>query len=275
MVAPIRIDMQYKRQWQHGRKEQAAPVPLEENAEAWDVTAECTAEATVQKPATPSFKGAARALKLLELLFLLLFLPIGPNVGYILVVLSTLNQQKKIAREMALTLSKTAIGTLLVPRIARKAVDLLVLNGALTFARFRLCAVLAATLSSTTMILLPAAILLVTDKRCLHYVFKPPAVVTNVPISYCYASDYSTGLCEEYATLQAGSTYTPSFNYDGEVCVSAVLSGYVPVYLGVVLLAATLPIGMETIFVPWLAPCCYQNAESSTVARTCLRFYEQ
>jgi len=66
----------------------------------------------------------------------------------------------------------------------------------------------------------------------------------------------------------AGSTYTPNFAYDGEVCVSAVLSVYGPVYLGVVLLAAALPAGVEISVVPWLAPWCYRNTESSTVART-------
>ena len=40
------------------------------------------------------------------------------------------------------------------------------------------------------------------------------------------------------------------------------------VFLGVVLLAAALPAGMETIIVPWLAPWCYRNAETSIVART-------
>jgi hypothetical protein len=156
--------------------------------------------------------------------------------------------------------------------VARKAVDLLVLNGALTFVRFRLRLVIATALSAISMILLPVSIVLVTDPRCFYYIIKPqPAVGTDVPYSYCSIADYA-GICTEYATSTVISTYTPSFAYDGESCVSAVLSVYGPVFLGVVLLAASLPAGMEIFTVPWLAPWCYRNAESSTAARTGLAF---
>lgn len=47
---------------------------------------------------------------------------------------------------------------------------------------------------------------------------------------------------------------------------------YGPVFLGVFLLSATLPAGIETFVVPWLAPWCFRNAVSSTVARVCLPF---
>ena len=247
---------------------------LEEGAEGWNFDAERVADATPQKPVASSFEPSFRAIKSAVLILVLVILTIGPNFGYVLVVLSsTLTQQQKVASEMAITLAKTAIGTLLVPRVARKAVDLLVFHGALTFVRFRLRITIAMALSATTMIGLPVSIVLMTDPRCLYYVFKPQlAVVTNVPILECIATDYSTGLCVEYANIVAESTYTPSFAYDGERCVSAVLAVYGPVYLGAVLLAATLPAGMETIFVPWLAPWCYRYAESSTVARACLAF---
>jgi hypothetical protein len=204
----------------------------------------------------------------------LLFLTIGPNIGYVLVALShQLTQEQKLASELAVTLAKTAIGTLLVPRVARTAVDLIILNGALTFVRFRLRVVIATALSAISMILLPVSIVLVKDPRCFYYIFEPqPAVGTDVPYLYCFTGDATTGICTEYATSTVISTYTPSFAYDGESCVSAVLSVYGPVFLGVVLLAAILPAGVEIFIVPWLAPWCYRNAESSTVARTGLGF---
>jgi len=115
----------------------------------------------------------------------------------------------------------------------------------------------------------------VTDKRCLYYVFKPqPAVHTVVPYSHCSTKDAITDTCIEYAIDTTISTYTPNFAYDGEVCVSAVISVYGPVFLGVVLLVATLPAGMEIFVVPWLAPWCYRNAESSTTAHTGLKFLQ-
>jgi hypothetical protein len=117
-------------------------------------------------------------------------------------------------------------------------------------------------------------IVLVTDPRCLYYMFKPQTPVeTEVPYSYCDMYD-SESRCVLYGTDVATSTYTHSFVYDGEECVSAVLSVYGPVFLGAVLLAATLPAGLEMSVVPWLAPWCHRNAESSTVARAslaCLR----
>jgi len=250
------------------------PNLVEEDAEAWDFDAERMAEAAPQKPTSSLFDGIAQLQKVVMLLLMLVILTIGPNVGYVLVVLSTkLTQQQKLASEMAITLAKTAIGTLLVPTVARKAVDLLVLNGALTFVRFRLRLVIATALSAMTMVVLPVLIVLATDDRCLYYKLKPKtALDTDLPISYCSATDPLTNFCVEYATLIVTSTYKPSFYYDGEVCISAVLSVYAPVFLGVVLLVATLPAGMETIIIPWLAPWCYRNAESSTVARTGLAF---
>jgi len=202
------------------------------------------------------------------------FLTLGRNIGYVLVVLSSeLALKQKIASEMAVTLAKTAIGTLLVPRVARKAVDLLVLDYALTYLRFRLRMAIATALSATTMVVLPVMIVLVTDKRCLYHTIKPqPAVHTNVPISYYAVFESLTGRCLEYANIPATSTYTPNFAYNGEVCFSAVLSVYGPIFLGMVLLAATLPASMETIIVPWLAPRCYRNAESSVMARAGLLF---
>ena len=248
--------------------------PPKEDAEAWDFDAERMAEAAPQKPAASCFILSVQALRLVMLILGLLILTVGPNVGYVLVALSSrLTQEQKVASEMAITFAKTAIGTLLIPRVARKAVDLIILNGALTFIRFRLRLAIATALSTITMIVLPVSIVLVTDARCFYYKFKPqPAVDTNVPYSYCYLTDTTTGICLEYATETVISTYTPSFAYDGEVCVSAVISVYGPVFLGVVLLVAALPAGMEIFIVPWLAPWCFWNAESSSVARTGLAF---
>jgi Leucine-rich repeat (LRR) protein len=249
--------------------------PLEEGAEAWNFDAERIAEASPQKSAASTLEAIVRALKLVVLILALVILTIGPNVGYVLVVLSSqLTQQQKVVSEMALIVAKTAIGMLVVPRVARNAVDLLVLNGALTFVRFCLRMTIAAALSAMTIILLPVLIVYMTDKRCLYYDFRPqPAVDTAVPISTCEYFDVTSGLCVQYATSSVISTYKPVFTHDSSgVCVSAVISVYGPVYLGVVLLAATIPAGMETIIVPWLAPRCYRNNESSTVARAGLTF---
>ena len=249
--------------------------PLEEDAEPWNFDAERFAEAIPQKPAESYFEARIRVLKLVALIMTPVIITVGPNVGYVLIVLSELALQQKVASEMAITFAKTAIGTLLVPKVAKLTVDLLVLNGALTFVRFRLRMVIATALSSVTMIVLPVLIVLVTDKRCLYYVFKPqPAINTIVPYSHCSLKDPTTDTCLEYATDTTISTYTPSFAYDGEVCVSAVISLYGPVFLGKVLLAATLPAGMETFVVPSLAPWCYRNSETSTVARMSLAFLE-
>jgi len=241
---------------------------FEEDDEAWESNAERIAESIPRKPTD----AISRALKLLLLTITLVILSIGPNVGYVWVALSQLTLEQKVASEMAVTLAKTGIGTLLVPKVARKAVDLVVLNGALTFVRFRLRMAIATALSAVTMIVLPVMIVLVTDKRCLYYVFyTKPAVHTDVPVLTCLNAA-SNGHCYEYDSNAVTSTYMPSFAYDGEVCVSAVLSVYGSVFLGVVLLSATLPAGMEILIVPWLAPWCYRNTESSTVARMGLAF---
>ena len=241
-----------------------------------DYDAERMAEAIPRKPDAPSFEVIIRALKLVALILALVILTVGPNIGYVLIVLSQLTLQQKAASGMAVTLAKTAIGTLLVPRVARKAVNLLVLNGALTFVRFRLRLAIATALSAITMVSVPVMIVLVTDSRCFYYMLKPqPAVGTDVLYSYCDAADVVGGIstvCVNYATSTAVSTFTPSFAYDSEVCVSAILSVYGPVFLGVVLLAAALPAGMETFVVPWLAPWCYRKAETFTVAHVGLAF---
>jgi Leucine-rich repeat (LRR) protein len=248
--------------------------PLEEDAEAWGYEAERIAEASTQKPPTSSaIEAIVRALKLVVLILALVILTIGPNVGYILVVLSSqLTQQQKVASEMAVIVAKTAIVQVLVPRVALKAVDLLVLNGALTFVRFRLRLTIAAALSAMSMIVLPMMTQFLSDPRCLYYIFDPqPAVDTAVPISTC-ALSFDKSFCIKYATSSAISTFKPRFTHDSGVCMSAILSVYAPVFLGVVLLAATVPAGMETIIVPWLAPWCYRNAKSSTAARAGLAF---
>ena len=245
---------------------------VEDETDAWDFDAERNAEAIPLKASTSYFDGITRALKLATLLLTLTILTIGPNFGYVLVVISDLTLEQKVASEMAVTLAKTTIATLLVPRVARNAVDLIVLNGALAYVRFRLRMVIGTALSALTMIVLPVTIVLLTDKRCLYHAFKSqPAVDTDVPVLYCSLTGDWTGNCVDYSTYLATSTYTPSFAYDGEVCVSAVLSMYGPVFLGAVLLAATLPAGLEVGIVPLLAPWCYRNAESSSLARACLR----
>jgi hypothetical protein len=189
-----------------------ALYPIESEAEAWDFDAERKkAEATHQKPAESSSKAMVRVLKLAVLILALVFFTVGLNVGYVLVVLSNLTHQQKLASEMAVTLAKTAIGTLLVPRVERKAVDLLVLNHALTFVRFRLRMGIATVLSATTMVLFPVSIVLVTDNRCLYYAFKPQAAVdTDVPILTCLVSAEATGQCDVYGTSEVSSTFTPS-----------------------------------------------------------------
>jgi len=247
---------------------------LEENAEAWAYDAERMAEATPQKPAAfSSFVTCVQLLKMTVFFCAVIVLTVGPNFGYVIIVLSELTQQQKVASEVAIILAKTAIGTLLVPKVARKAVDKLVLNGALTFVRFRLRMAVATALSALTMIVIPISIVLVTDKRCLYYTIRPqPAVDSPVPISYCVYYESSTGLCSEYATVSFTSTYLPRFSYHGEECVSAVLSVYGPVFLGAVFLSAALPAGIETFVVPWLAPWCYRNVETSEMARTGLAF---
>ena len=246
---------------------------LEEDAEAWDFDAERKAESPPQKPNGSLLEALVRVFKLLVLMMTLVILTIGPNVGYVLVTLSELALKQKIASEMAVTIVKTTIWTLLVPVVARKAVDLIVLNSALTFVRFRLRMAITTALSAMTVIILPVSIVLVTDKRCLYYIIKPQSAVdTAVPFSYCSITNFLTGSCYEYATSSATSIYTPSFAYDGAVCVSAVISVYGPVFLGTVLLSATLPAGIETLLVPWLAPWCYLNTGSSALARTGLMF---
>ena len=247
---------------------------LKEDAGARDFDAENMAKSQSEIPAETSFEAIIRVEKFVVLILALAILTIVPNIGYVLVVLSQLPLMQKMASEMAVTLVKTAIGTLLIPMVARDAANLLVVTDVRTFVRFRLRIVIATALSAMTTIVLPVAIVLMTDKRCLLYALEPQAPVdTDVPISYCHLSSSLPSYCLEYATSDsATSTYTPSFAYDGETCVSAVLSVYGPVFFGVVFLAATLPAGVEIIIVPWLAPWCYQNTDSSIVARTGFAF---
>jgi len=249
--------------------------PFEEPAEEWNFDAVLKAESLPQMQAASSIEASIRVLNLLMLMMALLIFTVGPNIGYVLIVLSELPQEQKVLSGMIVTLAKTAIGTLLVPAVARKAVDILVPNSTLTFVRFRFRMVISTALSAMTMILFPVMSVLMTDQRCLYYVFKPqPAVDTVVPVPCCSVTSFSTGVCVEYATDTFTSTFKPSFAYDGEACVSAIISVYGPVFLGSVLFAAILPAAMEMIFVPLLAPWCYRNAESSTVACLSLNFLQ-
>ena len=86
-------------------------LPHEEDAESWGFDAERKAEAIPQKPAESYYEARIRVLKLVVLIMTLIILTIGPNVGYVLVVLSELALQQKVASEMAVTFAKTAIGT--------------------------------------------------------------------------------------------------------------------------------------------------------------------
>jgi len=250
---------------------------LDEDAEAWDYDAERMAESLYQTPVSSYSEGIVRALKLMVLILAIMVLTIGPNIGYVFVVLSSvLTQEQKLASEMAITFVRTAIEMLLVPSVAQKAVNLLVLNGALTFVRFRLRMTIATALSVMTNIVLPVSIVLATDPRCLYYTIKPqPAVGTEVSVLECSSYVLSVDVCDKYTTFVETSTYTPSFAYDGEVCVSAILSVYGPVFLGCIILTSTLPAGVDIFIVPWLAPWCYRNAESSRVARMGLAFLEE
>lgn len=157
--------------------------------------AERTTEETPQMQVASSFEAIARALKLMVLILALTILTVGPNAGYVFVYLSQLTQEQKVASEMAITLVKTAIATLLIPNVARRVVDLIVIHRVLTFDRFRLRMAIATALSATTTTVLPVPIVLVTDPRCLYDKFQISSAARcyhgfTVPVLLGYRSRY-------------------------------------------------------------------------------------
>jgi len=83
-------------------------------------------------------------------------------------------------------------------------------------------------------------------------------------------SDVKQRTCIRNGTEPFESTYTPTFEYSGERCVSAVLEVYAPVFLASVLLAAVIPALFEVYIVPSLAPWCHRRAATSRGARWAL-----
>ena len=66
-------------------------------------------------------------------------------------------------------------------------------------------------------------VILFTDKRCLvTKLFTPQKPVTNA-VSYdvCISLDTQTSTCQSYNSNAVVSTYTPTFEYHGDQCVSA------------------------------------------------------
>jgi hypothetical protein len=118
--------------------------------------------------------------------------------------------------------------------------------------RFRLRVTCSTALAALTTIFAPIFIVLFTDERCAyHYFFPLQPISAVVSVSFCRV--YTNGLCTSYSDDIITSTYGPQFFYQGELCASAVLSVYAPVFLVSVLLSAVLPASVDLIFVPWLA----------------------
>ena len=198
-------------------------------------------------------------------------LAVGPNVAYVLIVLSDLSYMAKIESEVSVTVAKSFISALVIPQAARLLAELLVPAKALSFARFQVRLALGTALAALSIIITPAIIVLVTDERCLYDAWHPPDVVTtDVVVEYCFDTNIVTGICQDVEKDLVQSTYAPAFDYDGSRCVSAVLSTYAPVFLAAVLLTAAVPAAMELLVVPSLAPWCHRNSASSPFARNIL-----
>ena len=197
-------------------------------------------------------------------------LSVGPNVSYVLIVLSKLSYTLKLGSEASVTVFKSIVSALVIPLAARWAAHLLVPAEALLFVRFQVRLTLSTAVAALSTIAAPVIIVLVTDDRCLYKAWHSPnEVTTDVAVKYCVTfSTITTGRqsCLVYDEDLVQSTYTPAFDYDGSRCVSAVLSTYAPVFLAAVLLTAAVPAAMELLVVPALAPWCHRNSASSSFA---------
>jgi len=199
-------------------------------------------------------------------------LAVGPNLAYVEIELSeALGFEAKFQAEVGITLVKTVLSTLVIPLIARRAVRLLMPSIELIHARFRLRLIIATAIYALSTLAAPFAIVLVTDARCLKYHFEPrEEVTTDVGVEFCTSINIDENgrkTCTIYATNTVQSTYTPTFEYSGERCVSAILEVYAPVFLASVFLTAVIPALFEVYIVPSLAPWCHRRAATSRGAQ--------
>jgi hypothetical protein len=192
----------------------------------------------------------------------------------VLVVLSDLPNDRQLESEAAITMFKVLLTVTAVPQAARLAVGILVRSDGLEYVRFQLRLNIATIFSAFSNVAAPLLVVLLSDERCLKYRLYPrPAVTTETEFQYCELFIFNNNgeeVCLEYAEYNVESTYVPSFEYDGERCVSAVLSIYTPVFLASVLLAAVLPAAAEVLVVPRIAPWCHRRSSSSIGARVVL-----
>ena len=217
-------------------------------------------------------------VQLVGLLVALLVLAVGPNVVYVLVVLSDLPYDEKIAGEVGIIVAKTLISTGLIPIVSRTGAHIFMQSSAassLTRKKFRMRITINTIISALTVVAAPTIIVVVTDERCLrNFWFPQGEVTTAVVVATCTVLEGSTldtiSGCAVYSDSIVKSTYTPSFDYDGGRCVSAVLDVYSPIFLTSVLLTAVLPAVLELFVVPRVAPWCHRRGSSSPAARCIL-----
>ena len=206
-----------------------------------------------------------------EFVFLLGVGSIGPNVAYVYATTSGVVPVKyQSISTLALGVVKVVYVKVFVPLVSNHAVALLSPGNAARAFDLRLLIFVATNAVSS--IVVPIATVFINDRDCAYLYWHPlPREHTTLDVEVCAVTQVETGDCLEYSKVQVKSSYYPKFEYDGELCVSAVFEAYIPVLLVTVLLCAVLQAALEFFVVPVAAPWLHQRAAASAVAR---RFLE-
>eukprot|EP00615_Pteridomonas_danica_P014104 CAMPEP_0114400394 /NCGR_PEP_ID=MMETSP0102-20121206/16371_1 /TAXON_ID=38822 ORGANISM="Pteridomonas danica, Strain PT" /NCGR_SAMPLE_ID=MMETSP0102 /ASSEMBLY_ACC=CAM_ASM_000212 /LENGTH=562 /DNA_ID=CAMNT_0001562763 /DNA_START=123 /DNA_END=1811 /DNA_ORIENTATION=- len=199
-----------------------------------------------------------RIMEFIALFSFLIFSSIGPNILLVIIVIGNYSSDVKIFITLSVAFFKASLTALIIPTASERIATCLFPTSSWGY-RFRAAVNIAVIISSCSLVLGPILIVSITDPRCLYYHFKPQNKVTaDVTFQFCTVLD-QFGVCSHYEEETMPSSYIPQFEYDGNECVSAVISTYAPVFLTHVLLSTPISAVIELILVPLIAPWCFQN----------------
>jgi hypothetical protein len=216
----------------------------------------------------------SRLLQLLLLIMFIVSMVIGPNILYVIVIVGKYSYFIKTMCTLAIAFVKVSLTSITIPKASERTAVLLY-PGATSGFRFRLSVNIGVSLAAISLVIAPIVVVAITDQRCWYYYFEPESDLSS-PVFYdvCNATDLQ-GQCLEYTSTSIQSNYKPLFSYDGDQCVTAMLSTYAPVFLAYIMLSAPISATLDLLVVPLLAPWCYRNADHSRAAELCLKYLKK
>jgi hypothetical protein len=166
---------------QHRAAAAGGPAPLSAAGGSERPMAEATSSSAPSRPpgTKPDVSGWLPVLKFALLFCLMMALAALPNLAYVLVELSQLPYEQKIAGVLGITAVKVLSATVGIPWVTRLAVDAWVVPWAPQGERFRRRLVLSAVFTALGTVAVPVIVVALTDERCLLRFLQPPEKVTD------------------------------------------------------------------------------------------------